>query len=70
MGGGQRNIMRHPNGVSTLLLRLWVTGLPDRGPLPSSPGMAGRLTVIVSASAKLSPVYIGVLTVSGRRLGG
>ena len=70
MGGGRRNITRHPNGASTLLLRLRVTSLPDGGPLPSSPGMAGRPTVIISTSAKLSPTYIGVPTVSGSRLGG
>ena len=61
--------MRHPSGASTLLLRHLVTGLPDGGPLPSSPGAAGRLTVIVSASANLSPTYISVLTASWSRLG-
>ena len=54
-GGGWRDITRCPGGTSTLLLRHLVTGLPDGGPLLSSPGVAGRLTVIVSASANLSP---------------
>ena len=62
--------MRCPSGASTLLSRLWVTGLPDGGPLLSSPGVAGRLTVIASASANLSPIYIAVLTASRSRLGG
>ena len=62
--------MRHPSGVSTLLSRHPVTGFPNGGPLPSSPGVAGRLTVIVSASANLSPMYINVPTASGSRLGG
>ena len=70
MGGGWGNITRHPNGVSTLLLRLWVTGLPHGGPLLSSPGMADRPIVIISASGSLSPTYIGVPTVSGCRLAG
>ena len=53
MGGRRRNIMECPNGASTLLSRLRVTGLPDKGPLLSSPGMAGRPTVIISASGSL-----------------
>ena len=62
--------MRHPSGASTLLSGCPVTGLPDGGPLPSSPGAAGRQTVIVSAYANLSPPYISVPTASGSRLGG
>ena len=62
--------MRCPSGVSTLLSRHPVTGLPDGGPLPSSPGAAGRPTVIVSALANLSPTYINVPAASGSRLGG
>ena len=62
--------MRRPSGASTLLSRHPVTGLPDGGPLPSSPGAAGRPTVIVLASANLSPAYINVPTASGSRLGG
>ena len=69
-GGGWRDITRCPGGASTLLSRHPVTGLPDGGPFLSSPGVAGRLTVIVSASANLSPAYINVLTASGSRLGG
>ena len=61
--------MRHPSGASTLLLRHPVTGFPDGGPLSSSPGAAGRPTVIISASANLSPTYISVPTASGSRLG-
>ena len=56
--------------ASTLLLRLLANGLPDGGPLPSSPGVVGRPTIIVSASTNLSPMYISVLTASGSRLGG
>ena len=62
--------MRHPGGAPTLLSRHPVTGLPDGGPFPSSPGAAGRLTVVISASANLSPAYINVPTASGDRLGG
>ena len=62
--------MRRPGRVPTLLSRHPVTGLPDRGPLPSSPGVAGRPTVIVSALGNLSCMYINVLTASGSRLGG
>ena len=62
--------MRHPGGVPTLLSMHPVTGLPDGGPFLSSPGVVGRLTVIISASANLSPVYINVPTASGGRLGG
>ena len=69
-GGGWRDIMRHPSGAPTLLSRLLVTGLPDGAPLLSSPGAAGRLTVIVSASGNLSPAYVNILTVCGGRLGG
>ena len=54
----------HPPGGHQLV------GLPDRGPLSSSSGMAGRPTAIISASGSLSPAYIGVPTVSGSRLGG
>ena len=56
--------------ASTLLVRHRLIDLPDGGPLPSSPGMAGRQTAIVSASGSLSPAYVGVLTASGSRLGG
>ena len=70
MGGGQRNIMRHPEGASTLLLRLWVTSLPDEGPLLCSPGVAGRLTVIISALGSLSSMPFSVLVACGSRLGG
>ena len=38
--------------------------------ISSALGEAGRLTVIISASANLSPMYINVLTASGSRLGG
>ena len=69
-GGGWRDITRHPGGVPTLLLRHRVTGLPDGGPLPSSPGAIGRPAVIVLASGNLSPMYINVLTASGSRFGG
>ena len=62
--------MRRPTWVSTLLVGHWLIGLPDGGPLSSSSGMAGRLTVIISALGSLSPVYISVPTVSGSRLGG
>ena len=62
--------MRHPGGVPTLLARHLVTGLPDRGPIPSSPRVAGRLTVIVSALDNLSPMYVNVLTTSGSQLSG
>ena len=62
--------MRCPSGASILLLRHPVTGLHDGGPLPSSPGVAGRLTVIISTSVTLSPAYINVPTASGSRLGG
>ena len=61
--------MRHPSGVSTLLSRHPVTGLPDGGHLLSSPGVTGMLTVIISDSASLSPTYISVPTASGSRLG-
>ena len=60
--------MRHPGGAPILLLRHPVTGLPDRAPLPPSPGAAGRLMVIVSTSGNLSLVYINVLTASGTGL--
>ena len=69
-GGGSRDIMRHPTGASTLLSRHPVTVLPDEGPLPFSPGVAGMSTVIISAFVKLSPMYISVPTTSGSRLGG
>ena len=69
-GGGWRDITRHPGGASTLLMRHPVTGLPYGGPFPFSPGVAGRLTVIISASANLSSAYINVPTASGSRLGG
>ena len=69
-GGGWRDIMRCPSGASTLLSRHPVTGLPGGGPLPSSPRVAGRPTVIVSASANLSPTYINVPTANGSRFGG
>ena len=62
--------MRCPSWASTLLARHRLIGLLDGGPLPSSPGMAGRLTAIISASGSLSPVYVGVLAASGSRLGG
>ena len=62
--------MRHPSGASTLLLRCQVTDLPDGGPLLSSPGAAGSPTVIVLASANLSPTFLSVPTASGSRLGG
>ena len=62
--------MRFPSWTSTLLVRRWLVGLPDGGPLSSSSGMAGRLTAIISASGSLSPTYISVPTVSGSRLGG
>ena len=62
--------MRCPGGVPTLLSRHPVTGLSDGGPLPSSPRAAGRLTVNISASGNLSPMYINVLTASGSRLSG
>ena len=64
------DIMRHPSWASTLLARRQLIGLPDGGPLLSSPGMAGRLTAIASALGSLSPMYVGVLTTSGSRLGG
>ena len=69
-GGGWRDIMRCPGVAPTLLSRHLVTGLPDGGPLPSSPGVAGRSTAIVSTSGNLSPTYINVLTASGSRLVG
>ena len=69
-GGGWRDIMRHPSRVPTLLMRHLVTGLPDGGPFPSSPGVAGRLTVIISAFANLSLAYINISTASGGRLEG
>ena len=68
--GGWRDITRHPGGAPTLLLRHLVTGLPDGGPLPSSPGVAGRPTVTVSTLGNLSPAYINVLTAGGSRLCG
>ena len=46
------------------------SSLPDGGPLPSSPGAAGRLTAVISASAPRSPMYISVLTALGGRFGG
>ena len=69
-GGGWRDITRCPDGAPTLLSRHPVTGLPDRGPLPSSPRAGGRPTVTVSTSGNLSPAYINVLTARGSRLGG
>ena len=61
-GGGWR--------VSTLLVRHWLIGHTDGGPLSSSSGVAGRPTAIILASGSLSPTYISVLTVSGGRLRG
>ena len=69
-GGRWRDITRQPSWVSTLLARHWLIGLPDGGPLPSSPGMAGRLTAIISALCSLSPMYVSVPTASRSRLGG
>ena len=56
--------------VSTLLVRHWLIGHPDGGPLPSSSGVAGRPMAIISASGSLSPAYISVPIVSGGRLRG
>ena len=62
--------MRYPSWASTLLWRRWLVGLPDGGPLSSSSGMAGRPMAIILALGSLSPMYIGVPTVSVSRLGG
>ena len=62
--------MRLPRGASTLLLRWPVTGLPDGGPLLSSPGVAGRLAGLASATTDLFPAFLSVLAADWSGLGG
>ena len=56
----------HPPSCQGIGLLVFLMEDPSRPP----PGAAGRPTVIVSASANLSPMYIGVPAASGSRLGG
>ena len=42
-----------------------LTGHPNGGPLTRSPGVTGRLGVIISASSSLPPATIGILTTCG-----
>ena len=44
-------------------LRTVLIGLPDRGPLPSSSGVTGRLMALISALGSQSPTYVSVPTV-------
>ena len=59
-----------PQLASTFLVGCRLIGLPNGGSLLSSSGMVGRLMAIILASGSLSPMYVGVLTISGSRLGG
>ena len=59
------DIVRCPRGAFTHLVRCLLTGCPSGGPHSCSPGVTGRLAVIISASGSLSPTAIGIRTTRG-----
>ena len=56
-----------PRGALTHLAWCLLTGRPNGGPLLHSPGVTGRLGVIILALSSLSPMTIGILTACSHR---